>query len=67
MYGMETSAFTVFRFSCPAPPCCPQHPMLCVEKGGVHWCCLGYSPEPRSPVWHWQRLLNHLLKMGPRP
>ena len=23
MYRMETSAFRVFRFSCPALPCCP--------------------------------------------
>lgn len=56
---METT-FTVFRFSCPAPPCCPQHPITAIGERGVHWCCLGYSPEPRSPVAHWQKLLNIL-------
>ena len=59
---METSAFTVFRLSCPVPPCCPSapHPVGGRVCTGAVWATV-LTPVP---LWHiGERLLNRSLKI----
>ena len=64
MYRMETSAFRVFRFSCPALPCCPPAPHPVWREGRACTGAVWATVLTPVPPWHVvERLLNRPLKI----